>query len=327
MAAWALFPRGGAPGGQTGLDARDAGPGGDVRSRLAPRRGGGATPGAGDSLAAQAAYDSAAYDSAASDQPLTDVASGTVVPFVITRAESLAIAAAVSKRSGTQRADVDRAQLVAEVGRIIADSMSRAIKEMETAMQRAPQFVRPPEQAAVSGTATPSDVRRDGFDARTAPKATTFMAPLLAPPSNDRIRVVVTTFTNATGRREIGAIARDAATQLRNAVPSDRFDVVSADVTERATRSLPDKMSVGWALRADFVVSGWLIARGDSLSMVTMLTDVRTGRFQRATESVTAADVASTKPAVEIARKQIGAWLDTAATIAARRRAADTSRR
>jgi hypothetical protein len=323
MAAWALIPRGGeAPGEQTSLDARDAGPGGDVRSRLAPRRGGGATPGAGDSLAMRAAS-----DSAASDQPLTDAVSGTVVPFVITRAESLAIAEAVSKRVGTQRADVDRAELVAEVGRIFADSMSRAIKEMETAMQRVPQFVRPPELAAASGTATQMNVRRDGFDARTAPKATTFMAPLLAPPSDDRIRVVVTTFTNATGRREIGVIARDAATQLRNAVPSDRFDVVSADVTERATRSLPDKMSVGWALRADFVVSGWLIARGDSLSMVTMLTDVRTGRFQRATESVTAADVASTKPAVEIARKQIGAWLDTAATIAARRRAADTSRR
>jgi len=328
MAAWALIPRGGeAPSEQTSLDARDAGPGGDVRSRLAPRRGGGATPGAGDSLAALAAYDSAAYDSAASDQPLTDAVSGTVVPFVITRAESLAIAEAVSKRSGTQRPEVDRAQLVAEVGRIFADSMSRAIKEMETVMQRAPQYVRPPELSAASGTATQSDVRRDGFDARTAPKATAFMTPLLAPPSDDRIRVVVTTFTNATGRREIGVIARDAATQLRSAVPSDRFDVVSADVTERATRSLPDKMSVGWALRADFVVSGWLIARGDSLSMVTMLTDVRTGRFQRATESVTTADAASTKPAVEIARKQIGAWLDTAATIAARRRAADTSRR
>jgi len=323
MAAWALIPRGGgSPGEPAGLDARDAGPGGDVGSRLAPRRGDGATLGAGESLAAPAEFDAAPRD-----QPLTDAASGTVVPFVITRAESLAIAEAVSKRVGTQRADVDRAELVAEVGRIFADSMARAIKEMETAMQRVPQFVRPPELSAASGTATPMDVRRDGFDARTAPKPTTFMAPLMAPPSDDRIRVVVTTFTNATGRREIGVIARDAATQLRNAVPADRFDVVSADVTERATRALPDKMSVGWALRADFVVSGWLIARGDSLSMVTMLTDVRTGRFQRATESVTAADVASTKPAVEMARKQIGTWLDTAATIAARRRAADTSRR
>ncbi|WP_396205826.1 serine/threonine-protein kinase [Gemmatimonas sp.] len=323
MAAWALIPRGGGPPGeQVGLDARDAGPGGDVRSRLAPRRANGAASVAGDSAAALAAN-----DSVAGYQAITDAASGTVVPFVITRAESLAIAEAVSRRVGTQRAEVDRAELVAEVGRIFADSMSRAIKEMETAMQRAPQFVRPPELSPAPGTATRVEARRDGFDARTAPKATAFMTPLLAPPSDDRIRVVVTTFTNATGRREIGVIARDAATQLRSAVPADRFDVVSADVTERATRSLPDKMSVGWALRADFVVSGWVIARGDSLSMVTMLTDVRTGRFQRATESVTAPDVASTKPALENARKQMGAWLDTAATLAARRRAADTVRR
>lgn len=328
MAAWALIPRGGgSPTDPAGLDARDAGPGGDRQSRLTPRgdgagAGAGGVRPAGDSLAALATD-----DSAAGYGPITDAASGTVVPFVITRAESLAIAQAVSKRVGTQRAEVDRAQLVAEVGRIFADSMSRAIKEMETAMQRTPQFARAPELSPTPGTVTRIDVRQEPFDARTAPKPTSFVAPLMAPPSDDRIRVVVTAFTNATGRREIGVIARDASTQLRDAIPADRFDVVSADVTDRATRSLPDKMSVGWALRADFVVSGWVMARGDSLSMVTTLTDVRTGRFMRATESVTAADAASTKPALENARKQMGAWLDTAATIAARRRAADNVRR
>jgi hypothetical protein len=82
-------------------------------------------------------------------------------------------------------------------------------------------------------------------------------------------------------------------------------------------------MSVGWALRADYVVSGWLIARGDSVAMVTMLTDVRSGRFTRALETVTTADATS----MEQARKQMSVWLDTAATIAARRRAPETVRR
>ena len=372
MAAWALLPRGGsAPADPDGLDARDAGPGGDVPSRLTPRsaRGGEGVGLAGDTLAALPVGDSVgAYE------PITDAASGTVVPFVITRAESLAIAEAVSKRAtakprdaaapavtatglsargassapGTAgpaagmpiadtvrvymklangaTAEVDRAMLLAEVGRIFADSMSRAIKEMETALQKAPRFVRPPEPTIVPATGTRIDIRREGFDARTAPRPTTFVAPLMAPPNDDRVRIVVTSFTNATGRRDVSGLARDAASQLRDGIPTDRFDVVSADVTERATRSLPDKMSVGWALRADYVVSGWVIARGDSLSMVTMLTDVRTGRFTRATESATTAEAGTAKP-VDAAKKQMSAWLDTVATMAARRRNAESTRR
>jgi serine/threonine-protein kinase len=141
------------------------------------------------------------------------------------------------------------------------------------------------------------------------------------------VRVVVTGFTNGTGRRELSVLARDAATQLREVIPSDRFDVIPADVTERATRSLPDKMSVGWALRADFVVSGWVLARGDSVSVVTMLTDVRTGRFTRAVETVTTADARVAGPALETARRQMRLWLDTAATITTRRRAAESAKR
>jgi hypothetical protein len=86
-------------------------------------------------------------------------------------------------------------------------------------------------------------------------------------------------------------------------------------------------MSVGWALRADYVVSGWLIARGDSLSVVTMLTDVRTGRFTRATETMTTVAALATAPTLDNAKRQMSAWLDTAATIAARRRASENARR
>jgi len=60
--------------------------------------------------------------------------------------------------------------------------------------------------------------------------------------------------------------------------------------------------------------------------MVTMLTDVRTGRFTRATEGVTTAEAGTAKP-VDAAKKQMSAWLDTAATLAARRRAPETVRR
>jgi serine/threonine-protein kinase len=76
-------------------------------------------------------------------------------------------------------------------------------------------------------------------------------------------------------------------------------------------------MAAGWALRADYVVSGMLMVRGDSLAVVTMLTDVRTGRFSKAAE--TAVPLTDPARAFEPARKQVAAWLDTASILAARR--------
>ncbi|MCZ8205102.1 serine/threonine-protein kinase [Gemmatimonas sp.] len=315
---WAVVPDRTPPRGVAdALEARDAGPGGRTGTPLtAPTEptGGVQT----DSSAALRLADEAAMEA--------------VTPFVITRAESLAIAAAVTKRQRSAEprgaaptapagdsTRIDRALLLAEVGRIFADSMTRAIREMEVTLASAPRFVRPEMPPADAGSGGRSLV----FDARSASRPNMPVAPLMAPPADGRLRVVVAAFTNATGKREVSALARSAASELREAIPADRFEVVPADLTERATRTLPDKMSVGWALRADYVVSGWLIARGDSVAMVTMLTDVRSGRFTRALETVTTADATS----MEQARKQMSVWLDTAATIAARRRTAETVRR
>ena len=335
------------------LDARDAGPGGDVSGSM-PVAAEGTTGTAGASTDEA----NAAFDTVPVFRDVGDGARGTMVPLVITRAESLAIADAVRKRqtltpsartsaspagagvapepaSGSDArvfvrlsdggtTELDRAMLLAEVSRIFADSMSRAIKHMDSALANAPRVVRMMQPPPDPRSGTRVELRDDSFDARTAPRPSAVVTPLLAPPRDARLRVVVANFTNATGRRELGSLARDAATQLRESIPADRFDVVSTEVTEKATRTLPDKMSVGWALRADFVVSGWIMTRGDSVAMVTTLTDVRTGRFTRATESVVAAGA---KPGVETAQKQVGAWLDTAATLAARRRTAETVRR
>ena len=216
--------------------------------------------------------------------------------------------ASAARATDTLTTDVDRALLLEELGRVFADSMARAIRHMDSALANAPQVVRLSQAP----------------DTRAAARPPTFVTPLLAPPSDARLRVVVASFTNATGRRELNRLARDAATQLRAALSAERFDVVSTEVTASALRALPDRMSVGWALRADFVVSGWMMQRGDSVAMVTMLTDVRTGRYSRATEHVVAAG--ATLP-VDQAEKQMRVWLDTAAAIAARRRAAEAARR
>jgi len=265
--------------------------------------------------------------------PGGDRAGTMSVAVVITRAESLAIAAAVNTRQASnvtvQRGvaaaatdaptvampgmsapkgetrifvrsasgvttSVDRDLLMAEVGRIFADSMAQALLHMDSAMAREGR------------------VRRIEV-----PQSPTRITPLLAPPTDGRLRVVVAAYTNATGKRDFSGTTRDAANAVRSALPADRFDVVPSEITERASRSMTDRMSVGWGLRADYVVSGLVSTRGDSLVLTTILTDVRNGRFSRVTESST--PVTDPRRAFQPAVVQVTAWLDTAMMIAARR--------
>ncbi|MBL0938223.1 MAG: serine/threonine protein kinase [Gemmatimonadaceae bacterium] len=322
------------------LRARDTGPGAGVRSMDIARRDARSNP------AVRA--DSFIVDTIPVFRELGDGAPAVSVPLVITRAESLAIAEAVRKRqaeskptptpatalvassapgavtnrdnpggrvasaqgtasgiSGNTRvfvrttdggAEIDREALLAEVGRIFADSMLRALKHMDSAMATAPRTMR---------------------FTQPRPNVPAVVTPLMAPPHDSRLRVVVTPYTNSTGRRDGASTARDLAEEVRDAIAEERFDVVPREMVDKAMRVLPDKMAVGWALRADYVVSGLLTMRADSVLMITMLTDVRTGRFSKGSEVV----VSLTDPsrAFDVARKQVTAWLDTAATLAGKR--------
>lgn len=333
---WAVVPRRTPPSTLGGLDARDAGPGGGTLTVSVAD-----TTAAGKRLAMRGADTGAdaGADTGAVFRDVTDGTRSTAVPLVITRAESLAIADAVRKRqsanprtlaatpSGLPTAgairgadssalrvavrmsnggtsEIDRELLMSELGRIFADSMSRAIQHMDSALARLPRVMRvePPRPDAPSG----------------AVRSYTFVAPLVAPPSDGRLRVVVTTWSNSTGRRELSGTARDAATLMHDAIPADRYDVMPPDLTERAVRMTPDHMAAGWALRADFLVNGWITTRGDSLVVATKLTDVKSGRFMRVMETVVAAGENPAR-AMEPARAQVARWLDTAATAALRR--------
>jgi serine/threonine-protein kinase len=290
-------------------DARDAGPGGDRARAMSA-----ALPETGASRV-DTVY-----------RVLADGANTRPIAVVLTRAESLAIAAAVTKREAATAAvqrsasptatnapgvaisgmsaprsetrivvrsangvstSVDRELLLAEVGRIFADSMTRALLHMDSAMRRLPQTAR-------------VDV----------PRAPITLTPMLAPPSDGRVRVVVTNYSNTTGKREFMGVTRDVAHQVRTALPTDQYDVVSDELTDRATRNMPDRMSVGWGLRADYVVSGMISTRGDSVVVLTIFTDVRDGRFTRMSEAL--APVADPKRAFPLAATQVNAWLDTA---------------
>ncbi|WP_053334243.1 serine/threonine-protein kinase [Gemmatimonas phototrophica] len=334
---WAVLPHvPQAPASLEALDARDAGPGGGAPPASVTD----SIPVRGTTGTAQGMLG----DTVAVFRDISDGARSTAVPLVITRAESLAIADAIRKRQSQQpprpataptaagatgtkvlaetsavrvavrmsngmMAEIDRELLMSELGRIFSDSMSRAIQHMDSALARVPRVLRmePPRPESPPGST----------------RTMTFVAPLVAPPSDGRLRVVVTNWSNATGRREFAATAREAATLMRTAIPGERYDVMPPDLTERAVRMTPDQMAAGWALRADFLVNGWLTTRGDSLVVATKLTDVKTGRFVRVMEHVMAAGENPGK-SMELARQQVASWLDTAATATKRRARPET---
>jgi serine/threonine-protein kinase len=365
VAAWALTSNGGvgsaAPTGADSLDARDAEAGG-----ARPRIGAGRTPTMrdGDSAAGQTSRETIPVF-----REVSDGTPSTAVQLVITRAESLAIADAVLKRqtasqvaklagaasatgtkadgvptmsasSGTKvfmqtseggLTQVDRALIYAEVGRIFADSMSKALQTMDSVFGgRAARIIRVgpngapmnpsgaldvPPSPGMPGSSGRSGTRTDGTRSMSASTIT----PLLAPPSDGRPRIAVLNFINTTGKREYGAISGEIAHVLRGAIATDKFDVLSDEITDRASRTMPDRMSMGWGLRADYLLSGMVALRGDSLVFYTQLLDVRMGRFTRVSES--SAPAADLTRAFDPSKAQVAAWLDTVATIAARRRA------
>ncbi len=220
----------------------------------------------------------------------------------------------------------DREVFLNEVKRIFTDSMTQALARMETEMARLPRQMRvdasafmPPGPLPNAPPGTPSGgLSGSPANAQGGKNALTFMVPLLAPPADGRTRVVISGFTNATGKREFSSLGRDAAAFLRSALASEKYEVVDNELTDRASaRTGADRISLGWGLRADFVVSGVISQRADSLVVMTILTDVRGGRFTRVVEST--APVADIKRAYDPALVKLNVWLDSARAFMTRR--------
>ena len=133
--------------------------------------------------------------------------------------------------------------------------------------------------------------------------------PLVAPPSDGRIRIVVSNYSNASGRRELGAVGRDVARFLRASLPAEKYDVVDSSMVASAMQHGDDPISMGWSLRADFVVNGIIMQRADSVVVLSQFRDVR-GRFWRAQEA--SAPTGDPHRAFEASLGLVNAWLDTA---------------
>ena len=247
----------------------------------------------------------------------------TVLPIVLPRAESIAIAKGYNERQAAKtpatpaapatktgpdgkvvivkHADADipplgRESLLVEMGRVFSDSMARALAQMQLQLSHLPQA-----SAALLPQSTRTDER---------------FAPLIAPPTDGKPRVVVQGFNNGTGRRELARLTRTFADSLRAALGTrTSISVVDEPTTLQASRGAASYVTVGWSLRADYVITGTYLMRGDSIVLITQFSDVKGGRFTRASES--------TAPSSDPLRALIGsaahvnAWIDSAAVVRA----------
>ena len=279
----------------------------------------------------------------------SDSASGIQIPVVITRAESLAIADAFARRileadrivarknasaaqptvpspaanaaataaenAGTavvtreatillssdgKTVTLDRAQLFAELGKIFADSVAQAYRRIDTSSLRASRDMR-------------FEMQR--------PTGTT-LAPMVSPPTDGRMRVVVASFLHESGQQGNGQLGRDVASAIRKGLSTEKYDVISDYATSRALRAFGDPLSTGFGLRADVIIDGMMSPRGDSLLVVTRFHDIRMGRGPRVSSLMIANG--ESQRAVDGALKVLNDWL-VGATAARARRAAPGS--
>ncbi|MEP6765803.1 MAG: serine/threonine-protein kinase [Gemmatimonadaceae bacterium] len=198
----------------------------------------------------------------------------------------------VLKRPVAELAPIVRESLLVEMGRVFSDSIARVVAQMR-ALSRVSATTEALPQAA-----------------RIAER----FSPLIAPPTDGKPRLVVQGFENATGKRELGALGRTLSDSLRSALSTNNaISVVDEQTTMQAGRGGASFVTVGWSLRADFVVSGTYLLRGDSIALIAQFNDVRRGRFTRASEST--APISDPMRALAIAQTRMSAWIDSARTM------------
>jgi eukaryotic-like serine/threonine-protein kinase len=231
-----------------------------------------------------------------------DAQASVSMPLVLSAAESTAIVQAYRDRAGVggapQTDDIDRDSLLAEVSRLFADSISRAMTRMETALAGSPRqlelqaLVRQMQGIVLtdsaSRTAAAIVARPLGDTLRRPPRAPgdpAFVAPLIPPPTPGTRRLAILPYTDRTNAPEFAALGTtllDSISVMLRGMRGGRLEIVTAEDSKRLLGDTPMRStSAGFALRANYVLSGGYFVRNDSLMVITVLTDVQGGTETR----------------------------------------------
>ncbi|MGV3711071.1 MAG: serine/threonine-protein kinase [Gemmatimonas sp.] len=243
---------------------------------------------------------------AAAGKAATGVTAGTAT----LGADGKVVVVATPELSLTQ---LTRDSLFAEVARMYSDSIKIAVKQLQAEIARVP--------------GTTLRMSRDAFDV-----PTTFSTPIIAPPTPGTTRVVVQPFTVAGQLGNLPGMTSDAdqrGNMGRGGRPSSRIghwfadsvraqltshtgvSVVDADFTAKAEAMTNPRsfIGVGFALRADYIVSGSIIVRRDSVTVTTQFNGVRGGFTRTLTTTLPAADLFHVLPTTSAS---VNAWIDSA---------------
>jgi serine/threonine-protein kinase len=229
-------------------------------------------------------------------------------PVALSRAESLAIADAIRRESaGKPKASVEAAVSSAEslqvyVQRVLTDSLRVALESLKVQLRAGANAG---TDVAVQEGVGNLDPR--GFDFQSLNQRV-LVKPVLPPPSSGKLRVAVVPLRNATGRSDLDRLGAVIADSLRRALAArGQFETVDAAATG-AVLSADNRLAMGWALRADLVVSGVYGLRREGLVIQAQVTDVRQGRITRAYTAPAApisAPLSSFQPVIERAVAEI----------------------
>jgi eukaryotic-like serine/threonine-protein kinase len=198
-------------------------------------------------------------------------------PIVLSRADSMAIAEAVTARLEEERGTSARDRALSDSLRIVyqrafSDSLRGALAQMQTQIQAAAQAG---ERVRVE------TMRGERFT-------------LLPPPRPGERRVVVVPFTSSSSSRLPTTVAGDQiADSIRSALRSrGTVSVIDEDVTREIARLGRVPTMIGTMLQAPAIVTGEYRRRGDSLVVRAQVTCLTCGGF-RVREAVVPASQAS----------------------------------
>ncbi len=202
--------------------------------------------------------------------------SGPQAPVVLTYEDSVAIASAMQRRSNSnlpiepeslklvfQRALSDSAEVVAERIRRQVEGLQAKVWERDL------------------GTRV-------------------LVAPQLPPSEQGKSRVVVTDIVDGTPTQSLGDASRTFTDSLRARLSRETsLDIVDAERTRSIVTRVPNRAAAGWTLRADLMVTGHAIARGDGMVVQLLISDLRNGRvYHTSSEPVSLGDPLAALPSL-----------------------------
>jgi eukaryotic-like serine/threonine-protein kinase len=230
-------------------------------------------PDAGDSAgvpdAALAADSTPAADSVVTLGDTTGLTpvSGARAPVVLTYEDSIAIARAMQRRTNTT-SPIDPESLKVVFQRALSDSALRVAEAIRKQVE---------------------GLQAEGW-ARDL-QARVLVAPQLPPAPATKPRVVIADLVDGTRAQNLGPSLRALADSLRTHLSRvTSLEVVDAERTRSVASSVPSHAGVGYTLRADLMVTGHAVRRGDSVVVRALVSDLRRGRVVQATSDPVAPD-------------------------------------